>query len=152
MEGEVEDLVRKAVEMAKAGDVQMLKFLLSRMLPRERPIKFDLPIMNFADDAVEALGSIAQAVSEGTITPGEGAALATLMNSYARAIDIADLVARMDALEAKIKGEFAPCVGFATDRCRDWKSWLSQQSIMCDDRMTLTSNGSNIAHHCTQLA
>ena len=108
LEGEVEDLVRKAVEMAKAGDVQMLKFLLSRMLPRERPIKFDLPIMNFADDAVEALGSIAQAVSEGTITPGEGAALATLINSYARAIDIADLVARIDVLEAKIKGEFAP--------------------------------------------
>ena len=94
--------------MAKAGDVQMLKFLLSRMLPRERPIKFDLPIMHFAYDAVEALGSIAQAVSVGTISPGEGAALATLINSYARAIDIADLVARMDALDAKIKGEPAP--------------------------------------------
>ena len=108
LEGEVEDLVRKAVEMAKAGDVQMLKFLLSRMLPRERPIKLDLPIMQYADDAVEALGSIAQAVSVGTISPGEGAALATLINSYARAIDIADLVARMDALDAKIKGEPAP--------------------------------------------
>jgi hypothetical protein len=108
LEGEAEELVRKAVEKAKAGDVQMLKFLLSRVLPRERPVKIDLPRMDFAADAVDALGSIAQAVSEGMITPSEGAALATLVNSYARAIDIADLVARMDALETKVKGEFAP--------------------------------------------
>jgi hypothetical protein len=51
LEGEEEGLVRKAVEIAKAGDVQMLKFLLSRLLPRERPIKVDLPSMDFADDA-----------------------------------------------------------------------------------------------------
>jgi hypothetical protein len=108
LEGEKEELVRKAVEKAKAGDVQMLKFLLSRLLPRERPVKIDLPHMVIADDAVDALGSIAQAVSEGTITPSEAAALATLVNSYSRAIDIADLVARMDALEAKYKGKFAP--------------------------------------------
>ena len=36
-------LVRKAVEIAKAGDVSMLKFLLGRILPRERSIKIDLP-------------------------------------------------------------------------------------------------------------
>jgi hypothetical protein len=39
LEGEAEELVRKAVDLAKAGDVPMLKFLLSRILPRERPIK-----------------------------------------------------------------------------------------------------------------
>ncbi len=100
--------MRKAIEKAKAGDVPMLKFLLGRLLPRERPIKIDFPTMNFADDAVEALGSITKAVAEGEITPSEGAALATLINSYARAIDVADLVARMNALEAEIKGKYAP--------------------------------------------
>ena len=48
--------MRKAVELAKAGDVVMLKFLLGRILPRERPVKLELPPMEFADDAVEALG------------------------------------------------------------------------------------------------
>jgi hypothetical protein len=78
----------------------MLKFFLSRILPRERPIRIDLPRMEFADDAVETLGLIVGAVSEGSISPGEGADVANLVNSYTRAIDNADLVKRMDALEA----------------------------------------------------
>ena len=99
-----EDVVRKGLELAKAGDVSMLKFFLSRILPRERSIRIDLPQMEFADDAVETLGLIVRAVSEGSITPAEGADLANLVNFYARAIDIADLVKRLDALEAKIEG------------------------------------------------
>ncbi len=96
--------MRKGIELAKAGDVSMLKFFLSRILPRDRPITIDLPKMEFADDAVEALGAIVRAVAEGSITPGEGADLANLVNSYARAIDIADLVRRIDALDAKTRG------------------------------------------------
>jgi hypothetical protein len=103
LESEADALLRKAVELAKGGDVPMLKFLLGRMLPRERLINVNLPQMEFVDDAVEALGQIAQAVSEGQITPGEGASLATLVNSFSKAIDNADLVARIDALEAKLK-------------------------------------------------
>jgi hypothetical protein len=45
-----------------------------------------------------------QAVCEGEISPSEGAAVATLINSYTKAIDTADLVKRMDALEAKVLG------------------------------------------------
>jgi hypothetical protein len=103
-DGDKEELIRKGLEIAKAGDVSMLKFLLSRILPRERPIKIDLPRIEFADDAVEALGSIARAVSEGSIVPSEGADLATLVNLSAHAIEIADLVKRIDALEAKMIG------------------------------------------------
>ena len=102
LEGEAQELVRKAIELAKAGDVVMLKFLLGRILPRERLITLDLPRMDFADDAVEALGYIMRAVSEGRISPSEGAALATLMNSYRDAIDMADVVKRLDSLEAQI--------------------------------------------------
>ena len=82
----------------------MLKFLLSRLLPRERVIKLDLPSMQFADDAVEALGRIMRSVSEGQISPSEGAAVATLVNTYTAAIDMADMVKRLDSLEVRIKG------------------------------------------------
>ena len=104
LDGDKEELMRKGLELAKAGDVSMLKFFLGRILPRERSIRIDLPQMEFADDAVEALGSIVRAISQGSITPGEGADLANLVNFCARAIDIADLVKRLDALEAKIGG------------------------------------------------
>jgi hypothetical protein len=50
--------------------------------------------MVFPDSAVEALGIIIRAVAEGMISPSEAAALATLMNSYSDAIDMADVVQR----------------------------------------------------------
>ena len=34
LDGEAEALVRKSVELAKAGDLVMLKFVLGRILPR----------------------------------------------------------------------------------------------------------------------
>jgi hypothetical protein len=104
LEGDREALLRKGLELAKAGNVPLLKYFYDRMLPRDRVITIELPKMEFADDAVEALGAVTSAVCEGKITPAEGAHLATLVNSYARAIDIADLVKRMDALEARLNG------------------------------------------------
>ena len=80
----------------------MLKFLLSRILPRERLIAIDLPEMKFAEDGVEVMGQIMRAVCEGTISPSEGANLAAMVNSYSRAIDLVDLVKRMEALEARL--------------------------------------------------
>lgn len=103
VEGETEALLRTATQLARAGNVPMLKFLLGRFLPRDRLVKLDLPQMVFADDGVEALGSIMRAVSEGEITPSEGAALATIVKSYTDAIDMADVVKRLDVLEAKLK-------------------------------------------------
>ena len=107
-ERDQEELLRKGFELAKAGNIPMLKFILGRILPRERPIRIDLPQMEFADDAVAALGSIVRAVSEGLISPSEGADLANLVNSYGRAIDMADVVKRLDSLEARINGTARP--------------------------------------------
>lgn len=104
-QGDEAALTQKAKEVALAGDVPMLKFFLGRMLPRERLIKLDLPRMNFADDAVEVLDAIMLGIAEGKITPSEGAALATVVNSTARAIEIVDVVKRVDALEKQIQAD-----------------------------------------------
>ena len=71
-------------------------------MPRERLIAIDLPEMKFAEDGVEVMGQIMRAVCEGTISPSEGANLAAMVNSYSRAIDLVDLVKRMEALEARL--------------------------------------------------
>jgi hypothetical protein len=60
--------------------------------------------MDFADDGIAALGSIMRAVSEGALTPPEGAQLASIVNSYIAAIEMADVVKRVDALEARLNG------------------------------------------------
>jgi hypothetical protein len=100
----MEALLRTAIQLARAGNVPMLKFLLSRTMPRDRLVKLDLPKMIFADDGVEAVGRIMRAVFEGAITPSEGAALATIVKSYTGAIEMADVVKRLDALESQIRG------------------------------------------------
>lgn len=103
LEGDAEALVRKAIELALTGDRPMLKFLLGRILPRERTIKINIPTLQSADDAVEAIAAIMLEVGEGNISPTEGAALAGIINADREAIDLAHVVKRIDALKEKVE-------------------------------------------------
>jgi hypothetical protein len=97
------ELVRKAIEMAKAGDAQMLKFLLDRILPKERPVRVDLPPIDRASDAADALRAVIDAVSAGRIAPSEGSSLASLVAAYAHSINIATVELRIDDIEKRQK-------------------------------------------------
>lgn len=102
---EAEDkLLRKAIEIAESGDVQMLKFLLDRILPKERSVHVDLPQVDCASDAVDALGLVIDAVANSRMSPSEGVALANLVTNYARTINVADVELRLDNLENKLNG------------------------------------------------
>jgi hypothetical protein len=103
LKGEEVELVRKAIEAARAGDVQMLKFLLDRILPKERSVRVDLPEMDRDSSAVEACGAIIEAVSTGRIAPSEAAALASLLTAYARIIEIAEFGERLENIERDLK-------------------------------------------------
>jgi len=98
---EADELVRRAVEIAMNGDVAMLRFLLSRILPRDRTIKIDIAALERADDAVEATAAIMSEVAEGKISPAEGAALVVIVKANQDAIDLAAVVKRLDVLESK---------------------------------------------------
>jgi hypothetical protein len=103
LKGEEVELVRKAIELAKAGDVQMLKFLLDRILPKERSVRVDLPAMDRCSDAVDALGAVIDAVGAGQIAPSEAAALASLVADYARIIHVAELEERLESVEKDVR-------------------------------------------------
>src|SRR5262249_1372889 len=79
LEGEQPELLRKAIELAKRGNVPMLRFLLSRLLPRHRLVCIALPPMVSADDALNGLNSILRAVAAGAISPAEAAAIGALI-------------------------------------------------------------------------
>jgi hypothetical protein len=100
--GEENELVRKAIELAKDGDVPMLKFLLDRILPKERPVKLDVPRIDHPHEAVDVLSGIVRAVAAGEITPSEGTAVAALAAGFPRFIDITDFDNRIQALESEI--------------------------------------------------
>ncbi len=103
LEGEAEALTRKAVNMALAGDTVALRLCLERLVPprKDRPLAFDLPPINDAKDHPAVLASVLQAVAGGDLTPTEGQAFAGLMEQHRRAIETADIVGRLEALEAR---------------------------------------------------
>jgi hypothetical protein len=103
LEGEQEALIRKGIELAKAGDPQMLKFFLDRILSKERPVKIDLPPIESRRDLVAAYASIVHAVGAGEVAPSEGSAVASLLASVAKFIDDAEVEARLCKLEEELK-------------------------------------------------
>jgi hypothetical protein len=103
LDGEREELVRKGIELAKSGDPQMLKFFLDRILPRERPVKFELPSIESRRDLVAAYAAVVEAVASGEIAPGEGSAVAAMLASVGRFIDDAEVEARLCSLEEQLK-------------------------------------------------
>ena len=103
LKGEEVELVQKAIELAKAGDTQMLKFLLDRILPKERSVRVDLPVMDRSSDAVDALAAVIDAVGAGQIAPSEAVALASLVAAYARILDVAEFEERLENIEKDLR-------------------------------------------------
>ena len=103
IESQLPELERKGYELAMGGNVQMLKFFLGPFLPKDRLVRIGLPEMVRADDAVDALGAIINAVAAGKITPNEAAALASVVSAYVKAINVHELEARLDEHDRKLR-------------------------------------------------
>jgi len=101
LDGEAEELTRKAIELAKGGDMAALRLCLDRILPprKDRPVSFVLPAVTGTNDAAAAMSSILAAVSSGDVTPGEAAEVAKLIDSYVRAVEATELNERIARLE-----------------------------------------------------
>ena len=81
----------------------MLKFFLERILPKERPLKIDLPPIESRRDLVSAYSAIVHAVAAGELAPGDGSAVAALLASVTKHIDDAEVEARLRNLEEQLK-------------------------------------------------
>ena len=103
LDGEAEALARKAIELALAGDTVALRLCLERIAPakRERPTPFALPKLETAADAVQASAALVEAVAAGELTTAQAAELGKLVESYIKAIEVTDVVERLERLEAR---------------------------------------------------
>ena len=101
LDGEAETLTRKAIELAKGGDTTALRLCIERILPtrKHRPVSFDMPRIGTVADSVKAAAAIATAVADGDLTPMEAAELSKVVDGYTRAVETADLNARLVRLE-----------------------------------------------------
>lgn len=103
LEGQSEAITQKAIDKALEGDATALRLCLERIAParKDPPVRFDLPAINDASEAAQAAQAVLQAVSEGNITPLEGAAVMGLVESYRRTLETTELETRIEALETK---------------------------------------------------
>ena len=103
LEGEAEGLTRKAIDKALEGDTTALRLCLERIAPQRKdsPVEFDLPRMESAQDASQAAQAVLQAVSEGSLTPMEGASVMALVEGYRKTLETTELERRIEALEAQ---------------------------------------------------
>lgn len=95
--------MRKAIGMAKAGDMVALRLCLERIVPprKERAVRFDLPPIETAADAVKASTTLVAAVAAGELTIGQAAELGKLVEAAVRAIEATNLERRLAELEAR---------------------------------------------------
>ena len=105
VENEGETLTRKLIELAKAGNPRSLLYCMDRLLPlrRSQPINLELPKIDRVQDVALATAAVADAVSNGTITPEEASHVVRLLDSYANAIIASDIAVRSEKVEAVLK-------------------------------------------------
>ena len=101
LDGEAEALTRKAIELAKAGDMAALRLCMDRLAPprKDRLVMFELPTITCAADAVKASAALVTAVAIGDLTPAEAGELGKLIEAYVRALEATDFAARLENLE-----------------------------------------------------
>ena len=107
-----EEVLRRVVEDAQAGDLRAAELLLRRLWPERkgRPVEVALPPVVVAADLVPALAAVVAAMGRGELTPEEAQAVCAVLESQRRAVETAELEARVAALEE--------CVPEAADRAR----------------------------------
>jgi len=107
--GESEALTRKAVELALVGDPMAMKLCIERILPpcRERTVKFALPPIESPSDIAAAMKAVTSALANGAITPGEAERIASVVDTFVRALDASDFDRRLQELEDSSKARAA---------------------------------------------
>jgi Family of unknown function (DUF5681) len=92
---------RKAIAMAKQGDMAAIRLCMDRLSPvrKGEPVAFELPPLDKPADSVAA-AEIVAAVAAGELTPSEAAELAKVVDVYVRAIATNAFDERLTKLEA----------------------------------------------------
>jgi hypothetical protein len=110
LQSEAEVIVRMAIDGAKEGDITAIRLCPERVFPRlrDRATLFDLPQINNAPEALDALTSIVEGLRGGELTAAEGCELSKLVDHYRRALEAKDFETRQDARSRISPGQPQP--------------------------------------------
>jgi hypothetical protein len=100
-DGEADRLSRRCIYEALKGEPVALRLCMERILApmKARPFRFKLPELNTIADAQNALAAIVAGMASGEILSDEAATLSSVINSFLKSVEIAELETRLAALE-----------------------------------------------------
>ena len=104
-EGQAEQLLQKALDLADAGDVVCLRMIMDRLWPARKgqPLQVDLPPMRTGDDLHAGMAALLTAIADGRVTPDEANALCSVFDRVLRVVELGDHERRIEALEQKME-------------------------------------------------
>jgi hypothetical protein len=94
-------LTKKCVQQALLGNTTAMRLCMERLMParRQRVLRFKLPAIKTMADIASASETVVRGVVCGLLTPGEGQALAVMLDGRRRMIETQELELRIRALE-----------------------------------------------------
>ena len=104
LNGEAENLTRRAIEMAMAGDGPALRLCLDKLVPARKGSTYffiDMPKLEKAQDALKACTAIVEAVACGDLTPSEADELSRVVANFikvARSVDLTERIKRLEQM------------------------------------------------------
>jgi hypothetical protein len=101
-----QEILEKVRDLAlEKGDLAALKMCLDRVAPpiKSRPVTFELPEIDTAQDLVRAHVDVLRATSRGELTPDEASKITDMLEACRRAMDIADVAERVERIEEKLE-------------------------------------------------
>jgi translation elongation factor EF-Tu-like GTPase len=103
LEGESEAITRKAIEMAKNGDMAAIRICLERIIPprKSRPVLIDLPKVETAKDITKAQSVVIAAMANGDLTTDEATDISGILEVKRRSIETVEIEKRLESLEAQ---------------------------------------------------
>ena len=100
-EGQAEQLIQKALELAQKGDVACLRMVLDRLWPvrKGQPLNIDLPSPKSSADVLDVVSKLWTAIGEGRLTAEEASALSLVVERSMQVINELDILKRIEVLE-----------------------------------------------------
>jgi hypothetical protein len=100
-DSEVAGVMHAMIRKAKRGDVAAASVILRRCWPPRRArVLFPMPALTTTAGLPRALAAVATAISEGVLSPEEGAAIASVLDQQRRALELVQFEERLARLEA----------------------------------------------------
>jgi hypothetical protein len=118
LDDEGDAIMRKAIDLAKAGNETALRLCVDRLLPprRDRTVQLTLPSeITTGQDTENAVAAILNAAGAGAITPAEAVQLATVVESRRKTIETREVERRLAEVERFLKASKSPGAAEQTD-------------------------------------